>query len=514
MEIGYTYLLHQLNTTAFALPLTARTSPVLRIIRPEGRIPGGVIRVPQSVAPSNNASPVEHLVFALKHEGLELSQALLALRKIEGRQVQQTIEQAPNSEYVRRVAYLWEWANPNMPPLQSSVSPTAPYQMLFDPKDHYTARPRRGAKEIKWRVDFNGLGTREYCPTVRRHPALDPLIASDIIGRTKKFTGNLDARDLDRMLRWAYLSETKGSDQIEREPTSHDKARRFAELLSTAGQSKPFSEDALAELQRTALTSPMKHEFGYRAEQNWLVNGARGPLGVTYVPPTPALCTKIMSQLELMANDREDQIHPLIAAALISFGVVLAHPFMDGNGRVHRFIFHAQVCSRADMSRGLILPISAAIGRHEGEYLAALESFSRPARLLWNITRTDEEVQHSEFVGDEIVYRHWDATPCVSFGVKMANAALETDLLSEHQYLARHDVVAREVARVIDMTGADLNSLVREVLTQGSLSKNKYKKLVAQGYQSEMIDEAVRTAFAVIEAEGGDVEATDGIEPT
>lgn len=37
-------------------------------------------------------------------------------------------------------------------------------------------------------------------------------------------------------------------------------------------------------------------------------------------------------------------VDPLVAAACVSFGFVLIHPFMDGNGRLSRFLFHHQLC--------------------------------------------------------------------------------------------------------------------------------------------------------------------------
>src|SRR5437016_11915487 len=32
--------------------------------------------------------------------------------------------------------------------------------------------------------------------------------------------------------------------------------------------------------------------------------------------------------------------HPIVVAACVSFGFVFAHPFYDGNGRLHRFLIH------------------------------------------------------------------------------------------------------------------------------------------------------------------------------
>lgn len=36
----------------------------------------------------------------------------------------------------------------------------------------------------------------------------------------------------------------------------------------------------------------------------------------------------------------ERQFHPVLSAAMISFGFVFIHPFVDGNGRIHRYLIH------------------------------------------------------------------------------------------------------------------------------------------------------------------------------
>ena len=35
-----------------------------------------------------------------------------------------------------------------------------------------------------------------------------------------------------------------------------------------------------------------------------------------------------------------EQIDAVVAAAILAFGFVYAHPFEDGNGRVHRYLIH------------------------------------------------------------------------------------------------------------------------------------------------------------------------------
>ena len=41
-----------------------------------------------------------------------------------------------------------------------------------------------------------------------------------------------------------------------------------------------------------------------------------------------------------MANASGGDVPPLVKAAVVSFGFVFLHPFMDGNGRLSRLLAH------------------------------------------------------------------------------------------------------------------------------------------------------------------------------
>ncbi|NCP40953.1 MAG: Fic family protein [Rhodoferax sp.] len=70
-----------------------------------------------------------------------------------------------------------------------------------------------------------------------------------------------------------------------------------------------------------------------------------GALGITYLPPPPDVMLPIMNQVMDMANRTDSGIDPLVLGTLVSFGFVFARPFMDGNGRLSRFLF-SQGCLR------------------------------------------------------------------------------------------------------------------------------------------------------------------------
>jgi len=71
-----------------------------------------------------------------------------------------------------------------------------------------------------------------------------------------------------------------------------------------------------------------------------------------------------------MAHRTDRGIDPLVRGTLVSFGFVFAHPFMDGNGRLSRFLFHKVVCGHGQLPNGLVLPVSVAMKRHEAHQTA------------------------------------------------------------------------------------------------------------------------------------------------
>ncbi|WP_355662496.1 hypothetical protein [Halomonas salifodinae] len=83
---------------------------------------------------------LSHLLFALKHEGVELAILAETLPQLSPEGLIEAIQAAPNGVYLRRLGYLYEAFVARLP---------------FDP-GHYVTGP--AVRDSRWRVDFNGLG--------------------------------------------------------------------------------------------------------------------------------------------------------------------------------------------------------------------------------------------------------------------------------------------------------------------------------------------------------------------
>ncbi|MDG0834869.1 cell filamentation protein Fic [Pelomonas saccharophila] len=449
-----------------------------------------------------------HLQFALKHEGTNLQAAILALKKIPAQSLAQAFQRSPSSGYARIACYLWEIANGQR--LDGLPPAVGAYEKLFDEDQFVTARTLR---DPRWRVDFNGIGSPSYCITVRRSPAIDELLKADILGQVAEFVSSIDQEVLDRAVRWAYLSETDNSYAIEREKPSASKAEAFATLLARAHDTEVISEDYLVALQNLAVSNPLDQADGFREEQNRLRNEMRGALGVTYLPPPPELVRPVMDAVMALCNDRDSGVDALVRGSLASFAFVFAHPFMDGNGRLSRFLFHKVACADPRLANGLVLPVSVAMKRNERDYLAALQSFSKPARAFWDVTFLSDDQIHQDFRGQPEIYRYWDATPCVEFGLQMAREALQRDLRQEMDFLHRFDAVYRAVNAAVDMNNHDLVIVARTVAENGELSNNRTKQLIAKGHRPELVQRAANAALEALAGLEGEHVASNTAVP-
>jgi Fic family protein len=445
--------------------------------------------VPAHVAPAPD-QPLDQMLFALKHEGVNLQILAQALRQISEADMLRRVQASPSSRYVRVLGFLWETFQGRE--LTGDCAIAGPTVDLFDAKRYLTAPGQRNAR---WRVNFNGLGSLQYCVTVERTPMIEQLLSLDILGRANTFLEELGEPATDRALGWAYLHETENSFAIERETPTQDKAEAFVALLKQAHQPRLMDEDYLVELQNAAITNPFDRAAAYRHEQNWLRGPLRGAAGITYVPPPPEQVSALMDGVLLFANTQPKVIDPLVAAAIAAFGFVFVHPFIDGNGRLSRFLFHYALCQSGRLKHGLLLPVSVAMKRNEAAYLGALQHYSRPIRRRWDVRWLGNETYDFRFQGDASLYRYWDATPIVEFCLDMARQALEKDLREETEFLDRFDQVYRNIDERFDVRGNALTTLVISALqNNGKVSTNRRKQfqLVVPNTIYDAIEDAVR----------------------
>lgn len=522
--VGYTHLRNQ---CAKALP-PSRSIAVREKWRGQGRssVPMGVtVVVPfESIDPDSKL--IDHVLVALRYEGVDLSILGESLKMIPAQDVLARFDETPNGEYIRRAAYLWEHFNQQ--PLEGLVIPRRRTIKLFNPDNYYTRH--KGKVDSKWAVEFNGLGSLTYCPTVRRDKRLDDADAAlwrnyeafirswggakePSKNPSRLFNPKTENSILARTMRHAFLDETESSFRIESEEPSGNKMEQFVQLLKNAHGKQVINEEFLTALQRFCVDGRW-HEFQYRDKQNWLGNGSRNIRSrVTYVPPPSEILPEIMETLcDLINSPQENDLPAIAQAGVVSFGFVFAHPFLDGNGRISRYLAHQSLCNSDKLPHGMVIPLSAAILGEQESYLAALTDFSAPMRALWDVDPSgDPDVPTLTFNGSDLAYRYWDGGACSAFMTDMGRIALDEKLINEAIFLRSHDQCLSRIQEVSSgLPDKDISKLIRMAVSNtanpGTLSTNKKKQFswVGEDAMSDIetiIKESFTEYFEAIEPE-------------
>lgn len=506
--IGYEYLLSHLGMRMPPLDRPAQVRPVTRV----EHMPD-LLAVPRHVAPAADAPVLEHVLFALKHEGTRLDILHEALKLVPADELVRAITAQRQGAYLRRAAFIWENANGQSLPLPWE-STGGNYIDFFEPGTYYTGP--QWERSRKYRVNFNGIGPYEFCPVVARNAALEQR-GQAVLERLHAWVSdpqNLGV--LDRVMNWAYLSETRDSYAIEKETPAPDKERAFLQAMEELRDRRPLSEEYLVDLQNLVITSALKQEQAFRHEQNWLQRGGHGALAVRYLPPPPAQVSELMHGLMLMANAREGNVPPLVKAALVSFGLVFVHPFLDGNGRLSRLLAHHSLSFQGALptvnGNPAILPLSVAMKRNEADYLAALESFSRPARQLWDVTYISDNEFLFDFRSSPLAYAHWSGDAAANFVTRCAEQALDQSLVDETAFLQAYDQAYERIDREFDLPNRTINLLIQWIRQNNCRMPerrlNATELLLLKRQQIEHIEAIVAECFQHDDNDGNRGETT------
>ena len=485
VTLGYAHLIDR-----FRLPVVP-CGPPARISRAVNRRvdAGTEILFPPGVALEDSA--LGHLEFALRHEGIDLAVIAAALGHITRDDIVRRLRATPNGEQIRRVAFLWEWFHEHA--LDAGVQVSARY-VEFLPADRYVTavNPRRNTA---YRVIDNALGDRRFCPVVSRAADPGPAFLTSLMARLSAFSADAQSRGhYDRAVQYLYLSETRGSFAIEHETPSASKEARFVQMLHRVSEPAEIDEERLVAMQNVAVRDAFSQEASYRTRQNWLESRTGR---ISFFPHPAEGLRETMSGWEAFVNDRERGIDPLIKAACAAFGFVYLHPFMGGNGRLHRFLIHHVLAHSGLMPPDLIVPVSAVIMKHIPEYHAVLVGFSEPVTRLWDYRRHDDEPEILQHPGTG-PYRYFCADREVRFLAKMIQIAIEDEIPRELAYLSGYDHAIRQIDAEFDLPQKDISRLVRMIHGNGGhLSRTKRSGFAALPDDVlERIEAIVQQAFA------------------
>lgn len=433
---------------------------------------------------------ISHLQFALRYEGLNLEVLTLLFEKTGHAEIEKYLATQPESTFARRLGYLYEWLTTNE--IDAQVAPRAAYVPVLDEKLQFGLSG--GDRDAKFRVTNNLPGNPRFCPLVRKTTFLNTMVQKDLKKRTIEKLSKYDADVLRRAAAFLYLKETHSSFEVEREKPSPDRAQRFADLLREAEKEIPLSEERFVQLQNAVL-DPRFHEYAYRHQQNWVGKDLGYTKKVDFVPPRPEDVRDVMNGLAALSEAlraRVGGLDEVVAATVLAFGFVFVHPFMDGNGRLHRFLIHDVLSSSGFTPKGIVLPVSAVILANLDAYIHALEVFSKPLRRLTTYNPDPPEIAAKG--NDALYYRYFDATPQASFLYQALERTVEHDLEEEISFLLGFDTAYADLKNALDWPSHSLDIFIRLVHQNGgALSKNK-----RQSHFEWMTDDELKKAQAAV----------------
>jgi Fic family protein len=438
------------------------------------------------------------LRFALRYEGVNLQVLELLFAKVGTEPLVRWLHAQPESTYARRIGFLYEWLTQAMldvAPLDRRVS----FVFALDEALQF-GLGKTDDVDQKFRVRNNLPGTRDFCPLVRKTAALRDYSAKDLRSQAAQTLSKYDQTLLRRASQYLYLKETRSSYEVERERPSLNRTQRFVELLKTAPSGKPLSQQRFVEAQN-AIIDPRWHEFAYRSTQNWVGGQHRYREMVDFVPPRPDDVPALMSGLcALSARGREAaktnaSLDQVVHAATVAFGFVFVHPFIDGNGRLHRYLIHEELSTLQFTPAGIVLPVSAFILANQELYVQVLEQFSRP-----RLARTEFAPEHPEkpAIGNDGTYfRFFDATAQALFLYRALERTISHDLEEEINYLLGVDRARYRLKDELDWPAQSLDLFIN-IVRQGGGALSKTKRASHFSWLTD--DELARFIPAVNEA--------------
>ena len=110
----------------------------------------------------------------------------------------------------------------------------------------------------------------------------------------------------------------------------------------------------------------------FRDKQNWIGGNDYNPCGADFVPPPPEEIATLIDDLCKFCN--QEDLSPLVQAAIAHAQFETIHPFEDGNGRAGRALVQG-LLRRRGLAPGFVPPISVALARDKGRYIRGLTFF-------------------------------------------------------------------------------------------------------------------------------------------
>ena len=415
-----------------------------------------------------------HLVFAIKYEGINLLVFKKLFTTVGNKPIEEMIKKEPKGIYSRKIWFLYEWllqTKLELPDLKEKS-----YVPLLDEDLQYASNV--SINSSRHRIRNNMPGTVKFCPLIFKTPILDEFLQINFSDKINLLFQGVHKDILLRTSAFLLLKDSKASFSIEGENPTQNRAMRWGRAIGQAGN-KTLSKDELLRLQQIVIESSRFVTMGFRKE-----GGFVGEHDRTTGEPIPDHISAHWQDVETLIDGlletadlmEESHFHPVLSAATIAFGFVFIHPFTDGNGRIHRYLFHHLLAKMKYTPQGFIFPVSTAILERIDDYRKILEHYSYPLLDFIQWRKTVEN--NIEVLNDTIdFYRYFDATHQAEFLFESVDYTINKIIPFEVSYLQKYDEMKSwldDRFQMPDKTIALLISFLEQ--SGGKLSKRAREK--------------------------------------
>lgn len=457
-----------------------------------GRVEDGWRVYDRKYTPENSLKG--HLTFALRHETIDLLFLKKLFTAVGPEPIAEMVRSEPAGQIGRRAWYLYEMLLDEKIDIEDSTSKV--YVDVLDPKRYFTTS---GGVSSRHRIRDNLLGTRDFCPIIRRTPELEEFIGSKWDAQARQCVGRINPAIVARAASFMLLADSQASYQIEGERPPRNRLERWMRVVSQAGN-RPITVEELIRLQAIVVdgdhfvTPGLRQEGGFIGGRDWDNNPAPEFVSARH-EDVPSLLQGMLDASERMGDAGVD---PVLQATALSFGFVFTHPFEDGNGRLHRLLMHAVLAERKFTPPGVTFPISTVLLDKQEEYAQRLRAFSSP--LLPFIDWVPNEKKNVRVINDTVdLYRYGDYTELAEFLYRCVAKTISHDLPREIAYLKAYDVAKEAISSNIEMPDNTLSLLINFVRQNGgTLSKRRRQNEFAPLSDDEVtfVEEVISEAFA------------------
>ncbi len=415
-----------------------------------------------------------HLVFALKYEGVNLLVFAKLNEMLSPEEILELVNIEPLGQYSRRIWFLLEWVSGKQINGKSDIAKKS-YVTVVDEKLQFAVN---GVKSSRHLIINNLPGTNRFCALISKTEKLKNHLSNNYVDVNKNQLTGIRKDIIQRASAFLLLKDSKASFTIEGESPKSKRAARWGVAIGQAGVNE-LTEAELIRLQQLVIENSRFIKMGFRTQGGFVGEHDRNT-GEPIPEHISAKNEDIQELIEGLIETNQilikDDFNAVLAAAIIAFGFVFIHPFEDGNGRIHRYLIHHILAKKQFSDQGIIFPVSSSILDHINDYRLVLESYSKPLLdfIEWKET-TSHNVQVSNQTKD--YYRFFYATKQAEFLFDCVKDTIENIIPHEIKYLANYDDFKNFMDEEFEMPDKLISILVRFLeQNQGMLSKSAKEK--------------------------------------